>query len=203
MMSDQTASHQWVSEFSARTDADIVHLIDCAVADGGTLGYAAPLSPREAATLLMDLRQGVSSGRTHVLLGRVGKSPAFLGVLTISPMANCRHRAELTKGVVHPELRGRRFVQLALREVVLLAERLGVEQLVLDVREGSRAHSLWGQFGFESYGVLADYARIDGVSHRGHYMAQSVASLRKRLMGTSRSQEFTTQKEEIYAQDEP
>ena len=82
---------------------------------------------------------------------------------------------------MHPDYRGRHFVQLGCRELVRRAEQLGVEQFVLDVREGSRAHHLWQRFGFESFGVLQDYARVRGASHRGHFMVQTVASLRARL----------------------
>ena len=94
------------------------------------------------------------------------------------------HRAELAKGVVHPEFRGMHFVQLALREITRRAERLGVEQLVLDVREHTRAHRLWQFFGFETYGVLEDYARAQGRVHRGHFMAQAVRALRLRVDAT-------------------
>lgn len=62
-----------------------------------------------------------------------------------------------------------------------LCQAKGIELLTLDVREGTRAHRLWQRFGFQTYGVLDDYARVNGVKHRGHYMAQSVQSLAQRL----------------------
>ena len=77
-----------------------------------------------------------------------------------------------------PQFRNGQVVKAALREIARHAETLRVEQLVLDVREGSRAHLLWQRFGFRTYGVLEDYARIGGVSHRGHFMVQTTASLR-------------------------
>lgn len=62
-----------------------------------------------------------------------------------------------------------------------MARTLGIELLTLDVREGSRAHRLWSTLGFASFGVLNDYARVNGVSHRGHYMVQRVDDLAARL----------------------
>jgi ribosomal protein S18 acetylase RimI-like enzyme len=140
------------------------------------------MSATEAQAFIEDLRHCVADGGSSVLLGRVDGQPAFLAILTLNRMPNCRHRAELSKGVVHPDYRGKNFVQLGFRALLLRAEQLGIEQLVLDVREGCRAHALWQRFGFVSFGVLEDYARIDGKSHRGHFMVQSVASLRALIL---------------------
>jgi ribosomal protein S18 acetylase RimI-like enzyme len=180
-MSDSDVTHQWVTDLDADATRAIVTLVDCASGDGGTLGYAEPMAAVDAQAFVENLRRRVKNGESHVLLGRVGGLPAFLAVLTLNGMPNCRHRAELSKGVVHPDFRGRHFVQLGFREMVRRAQQLGVEQLVLDVREGSRAHQLWQRFGFETFGVLQDYARVGGAIHRGHFMVQTVASLRARL----------------------
>jgi ribosomal protein S18 acetylase RimI-like enzyme len=82
---------------------------------------------------------------------------------------------------VHPSFRGQRLVELALKQLVNRADSLRIEQLVLDVREDTRAHMLWKRYGFSTYGVLEDYARIDGRVYRGHCMVQGVGSLRARL----------------------
>ncbi len=180
----RSASYDWMDKVDERSAADIVTLLNSTVADGGTLGYEHPLTRHQEVQFIAGLREGVASGRTHLLLGRVDGRPAFMALLHLSGMANCRHRAELAKGVVHPEFRGMHFVQLALREITRRAERLGVEQLVLDVREHTRAHRLWQFFGFETYGVLEDYARAQGRVHRGHFMAQAVRALRLRVDAT-------------------
>lgn len=180
-MSEQDITVRWVTQFDAGTADAIVALINCATMDGGTLGYARPLSAPEAQGLVDDLQRRVHAGESHVLLSQVDETPAGLVVLTQSRMHNCRHRAELSKGVVDPRFRGRHLVQGALRAVIEQAATLGIEQLVLDVREGSRAHALWQRLGFATYGVLEDYARIGGVRYRGHYMVQTVAALRARL----------------------
>ncbi|MDH0866226.1 GNAT family N-acetyltransferase [Mitsuaria sp. GD03876] len=177
------ASYYWIEVIDARIAGQIVELVNSTVADGGTLGYERALTPHQQVQFIAGLRDGLASGRTHLLLGHVDGRPAFMALLHLNAMANCRHRAELAKGVVHPDFRGLRFVQLAFREITRRAERLGVEQLVLDVRENTRAHRLWQFFGFETYGVLDDYARTDGAVHRGHFMAQAVRSLRQRVDG--------------------
>lgn len=171
--------------WNPRLDSDaaeaIAQLIDSTAADGGTLGYNAPMTPEVKALLIVQLARQVADGDLHVLLGRAPGGPVFLVMLRPNRMPNCRHTAELAKGVVHPDWRGRGLVELAFQALVTRADALGIEQFVLDVREGSRAHALWQRFGFVSYGVLDDYARVDGVQYRGHFMHQPVAALRQRL----------------------
>lgn len=174
-------SCHWISSLDVYTARSVVALVDTASGDGGTLGYPAPMTEAEAEDFIFSLQRRVASGESHVLVGWVGHRAAFLVVLSTSGMTNCRHRAELSKGVVHPDFRGRHLVERALAEIVAKAESLQVEQLVLDVREGCRAHRLWQLHGFETFGVLEDYARMGGTRHRGHYMVQSVTALRARL----------------------
>jgi ribosomal protein S18 acetylase RimI-like enzyme len=180
-MKEMNVSHRWIPYLDAEDARAILALIDFTVADGGTLGYASPMNVAQAQALISNLRHRVESGESHVLLGWVERQPAFLAILSTSSMANCRHRAELSKAVVHPDYRGLRLLNLGFREILQRAEALGTEQLVLDVREDSRAHQLWQRFGFQTYGILEDYARVAGQRHRGHFMAQSVVSLRARL----------------------
>lgn len=176
---------QWISEIDARIGSELVQLINATVADGGTLGYERPMTPDQEGRFVADLRDDLAGGRCHLLLGRAGPQPAFMVLLHLNPMGTCRHRAELAKGVVHPAYRGMHLVQMAFEEIARQAEALGVEQLVLDVREGSRAHRLWQRYGFQTYGVLEDYARVQGIAHRGHFMVQAVAALRQRLAAAS------------------
>jgi ribosomal protein S18 acetylase RimI-like enzyme len=171
----------WVTDFSDATSRAIIELVDCATADGGTLGFVQSMQNEEAQSFVNGLRHRVAEGKTHVLLGSAVGQPVFLAILNLNEMPNCRHRAELSKGVVRPDFRGRRLVELAFAQIVQRSTLLGIEQLVLDVRENSRAHILWQRFGFVTYGVLEDYARVHSEVCRGHFMVQAVDTLRERL----------------------
>lgn len=184
-MDQSPTTCQWVTGFDQDVARAIVALIDSTVTDGGTLGYTAPLTGAQANAFIDGLKQRIAGGDTHLLLGRSQAEGVFMVLLTQSSMPNCRHRAELSKGVVHPSRRGTGCVRVAFHELLRHADRLGVEQLVLDVREGSRAHQLWRHYGFETFGVLEDYARVGGERHRGHFMAQTVERLRQRLSSAS------------------
>ena len=142
-MTEITPDLQWNPLLDSETAAAIVALIDSTVADGGMLGHAEPMSVEAASHFITQLGRRIADGDTHLLLGRVANTPTFLAMLNPNSMPNCRHTAELTKGVVHPAWRGRRLVELAFEALVVRADALGIQQFVLDVREGSRAHTFW------------------------------------------------------------
>jgi GNAT superfamily N-acetyltransferase len=172
---------KWLSDLADAEAQIIVELVERTAFEGATLGYARRMSNDEAEQFVAELRYRLSKGDSLALVGVDEGNPVFFCMLTRSAMPNCRHRAELSKGVVHPAYRGQNIIPQAFREIVLKAEALGIEQLILDVREGSRAHLLWQRFGFKSYGVLDDYARVGGEVYRGHLLAQPVCSLRKQV----------------------
>lgn len=183
-MNNDEITIRWVTEFDKKIAAGIISLVNLAIHDGGTLGFSNLLEQQESEDLLESMRHRVNAGEAHVLIGTSESTPVMLAVLSLNGMHNCRHRAEISKGIIHPQFRGRRLVMFGLQKIVERAEIFGISQLVLDVRENSRAHALWERMGFSTYGVLDDYARFDGERFRGHFMVQSVASLRARVYGT-------------------
>ncbi|MFD2644310.1 GNAT family N-acetyltransferase [Pseudomonas japonica] len=172
---------QWLNQADSTLAADIMNLINSTVGDGGVLGYEQEMSVDQGVDFTAALQARIQGGDTHALLGRAPAGPACLVIVSRSSMPNCRHIADLSKGVVHPAHRGSGLVARAFMEIVRLCQANGIELLTLDVREGTRAHRLWQRFGFQTYGVLEDYARVKGVKHRGHYMAQSVQNLALRF----------------------
>lgn len=173
---------RWLDRIDPHVGRAFVELIDATTSDGGTLGYRQAMSTEQADAFNHGLQQAIEQGRSHALLGENAQGAVVcFAMMTRSGMPNCHHLAELTKGVVHPRDRGRGLVQQALGEIVQRARQIGVEQLTLDVREGTRAHRLWSRLGLVSFGVLEDYARVDGIHHRGHFMAQRVEHLATHL----------------------
>lgn len=169
----------WEAQPSDEKLAAIVELLDCAADDGGLLGHTQPMNPGEAAAFTRALRHKLSSGLAHALLGEVSQELIFFCLMTPNPLPTCRHRAELSKGILHPDYRRQHLMPAVAEAVSRKAEALQIEQLVLDVRENSHAHRVWQALGFRSYGVLDDYARANGRVHRGHFMCQSVAALHR------------------------
>lgn len=117
----------------------------------------------------------------HLLIGTIKGKIVLTCLLKKQNLKTMSHSAELLKGAIDKNCRGKGFLKDAFRNIVDKSKEVGVSQLTLDVREDSPAHKLWRIWGFKSYGVLPDYARYQGKSFRGHYMYQSIEELDARL----------------------
>jgi pyrroloquinoline quinone (PQQ) biosynthesis protein C len=108
-------------------------------------------------------------------------------LVTPNTMPNCRHIAELSKGIVHSAHQKGGIVKAAFLEIVRHCESRGIELLTLDVREHSAPHRIWEGLGFRQYGRLEDYARDDGRSVAGVFLCQTTADLKERLTADPRA----------------
>lgn len=178
---ETVVSLTWLKKIDSTIALQVMELINSTTKDGGTLGYDKPMTPDQCAEFSLSLQDEIQKGDSYAILGSSPVGPACFAVIMQSRMPNCRHIANLSKGVVHPSHRGMGLVAKVFREIVDFSEAHDIELLTLDVREGTRAHLLWETLGFRSFGVLDDYARVNGVKYRGHYMSQSVENLAKRL----------------------
>ncbi|MCJ8271249.1 MAG: hypothetical protein MJK04_17850, partial [Psychrosphaera sp.] len=93
---------------------------------------------------------------------------------------NC-HIADMSKGMISNDHRGAGVLFQAFASIVQKCKEHKIELLTLDVRDGTPAREIWQKCGFENYGMLDDYARIDGKIIAGHYMKQTVSDLAARL----------------------
>ncbi|SCU74270.1 hypothetical protein CNECB9_1700004 [Cupriavidus necator] len=123
-----TVHFKWLSDLADAEAHLIAELVECTALDGAMLGYARRMSNDEAEGFIAELRYRISKGHSLALVGVDKGKPVFFCMMTRSAMPNCRHRAELSKGVVHPAYRGQHIIPQAFREIVLKAESLDVEQ---------------------------------------------------------------------------
>jgi ribosomal protein S18 acetylase RimI-like enzyme len=146
------------------------------------VGLPPESSADDVEALRTRLQSVLASGRAHVLVIRDEPGEAVgCVVLARSATPNQAHIAELTTGVIHPAHRGRGVVSRAFTEIAELCRQVGVELLRLDVRAGIPAERLWRRYGFQEYGRLADYGRIDGTPYSGVFLAQPVEELIARI----------------------
>lgn len=171
-----TLRWSWPADL-ARWEEDLGEMLAASVADDGILGYAAELTPGERKGFVDSLAREVAHGSCHVLLGEDAEGAAAMCVMKTNSMPNCRHIAEVSKAYLRPRVRGTGAVYYLAEAVSAQAAKLGVELLTIDVREDSKAHQVWSKIGFTTFGILDDYARVGGRSHRGHYMRQSTSDL--------------------------
>ncbi|KAF0649693.1 MULTISPECIES: GNAT family N-acetyltransferase [Streptomyces] len=183
----------WPDDVRA-VEKDLARMLAASAADDGILGYAEAPSDAQLEGFVSGVERLVAEGAGHLLIGEDAEGVAAMCLMKTNSMPNCRHLAEVMKAYLDPRVRGTSAVFQLVAQVCERAAGAGVETLVIDVREGSKAHRVWSRFGFTSYGVLDDYARVDGVSYRGHYMRHGVRELAASVADRTRERAGTPPK---------
>jgi len=138
----------------------LVALLRDAVESGASVGFLLPLGDGEAGAYWATVAAGLRDGSRVVLAARYGDL-GLVGAaqLELAMRANARHRAEVTKVMVHRRARRRgvgRALMLALEDH---ARRLGRTTLILDTRQGDPSEGLYRTVGWTFAGAIPDYAR--------------------------------------------
>ena len=144
-------------ELLAASDQFADLLVD--VVDGGaSLGFLAPLALADAAAWWESLAPAVGDGQLRVWAATEGGR--IVGTVSLKPefKANGRHRAEVTKLMVHRDARGRGVARRLLAEVESAAADTGLSLLVLDTQTDSPAERLYQAAGWTRAGIVPGYA---------------------------------------------
>ncbi len=171
---------------------DLWNLLRSTAQDEAILGITNEADNNAKSVYLKNLKH-ILKGRGYLLVGSIEGQIILTCLLIQQSLQTMNHLAELQKGVIAKSYRGKGYLEGALQRIVIKSKEIGVSRLTLDVREGTVAHRLWAHWGFESFGVLDDYARHNGKSHRGHFMHQSVEDLEKKLSCTESLERESTQ----------
>lgn len=182
-----SVQYSWPTSIDTGTGAGIVALYNDAIKHTDVIGYQNALDEAEGEALIADLQDAVQRGETALMVISDGDQCVGMALLSSSEMPNCRHIATLSKGIIRSDYQKRGLVRDAFLSISDYCDANNHTLIMLDVRENSRPHKLWQSLGFTEYGRVADYARVDGVSHPGVYMQQTTAALRARLTATSPS----------------
>jgi ribosomal protein S18 acetylase RimI-like enzyme len=145
----------------------LVALLRDAVDGGASLGFLPPLDAAEAGAYWDSVVAALRDG-TRVLL--VARDPAagIVGSVQLEPAlrANARHRAEVTKLMIHRGARRRGIGRALMLAIEAEARRLGRTTLVLDTRQGDPSESLYRALGWTEAGTIPRYAASsDGALH--------------------------------------
>jgi acetyltransferase len=138
----------------------LIALLHDAVDSGASIGFLPPVAEAESQAYWQAVGVALGEGSRVLLAARDGE----LGLvgsaqLELATRANARHRAEVSKVMVHRRARRRgigRALMLALEEH---ARRLGRTTLVLDTREGDPSEALYRALGWTCAGAIPRYAR--------------------------------------------
>ena len=173
----------WPREIDAGLAEQVIGLMRLTTASAPIIGFAETIGDDEARSYIDDLRGHLAAGKCRLLAIRT-EAGRLVGLCTLrrNLNPNNRHLTDLAKGMIHEAYRGGLMLPAAFAEIALQCEADGVDVVTLDVRAGTPAHKIWERMGFETWGVLPDYARAQGQVHAGHYMRQRVADLKRRSL---------------------
>jgi GNAT superfamily N-acetyltransferase len=130
------------------------------VNSGNSLGFLSGLTPQAASHWWRDRTNAVEDGNLTVWAALDDASGRCVGTVSLafSDEANGRHRAEVTKLMVHTAARGQGLGRTLLATAEQFAAESGITLLVLDTETGSRAETLYRGEGWTQAGVIPDYA---------------------------------------------
>ncbi len=140
--------------------ADLVALLRDAVDDGASVGFLPPLATADAVAYWDGVAAAVRDGSRVVLaahdgaLGLVGSAQ-----LELAGRPNARHRAEVSKVMVHRRARRRGIGRALMAALEAHARRLGRTTLILDTRQGDPSEALYRGAGWTFAGAIPRYAR--------------------------------------------
>lgn len=174
---------EWPNVIDERLQAQLLELTNTILAKETTIGFPGPLAHDEGMALMRDMAASVAAGKKRVMLVRRADNHEVIGqsILTPNTLPNCRHIGEISRTFAHPDYRGVTIIRAGMDVIIAEAERLGLDVIQLDVRAHTRIHKLWEALGFETIGIMRDYARVNGESFDGCFMYQSVAELKRRF----------------------
>ncbi|MET9585862.1 GNAT family N-acetyltransferase [Streptomyces sp. NPDC006539] len=128
------------------------------VEGGASVGFLAPLDRGAAADWWRGRAAAVDAGDQRVWIARDGERVVGTIGLNPAPLPNARHRAEVTKVMVRPSMRGRGLGRSLLAAAEGAAAEAGLTLLVLDTETGSAAERLYRAAGWTECGSIPDYA---------------------------------------------
>ncbi|GLU48286.1 GNAT family N-acetyltransferase [Nocardiopsis ansamitocini] len=137
---------------------DLASLLTDAVTSGASVGFLTPCH-RSAVDWWRARARAVAEGKLIVWVCRTAEG--IDGTVSLAPadLPNGRHRAEVSKLLVHRRARGGGLGRALLTAAEQAAVRAGTTLLLLDTQTDSPAEYLYRSAGWTRYGLVPDYAR--------------------------------------------
>lgn len=144
-----------------RHAAELAQVLRDCVLHGASVGFLLPCPPEEAEAFWLALAPQIDSGERLLLVAH-GDDGALCGTvqLVLCSLPNGRHRAEISKMLVHSAARRQGIAQALMRQALQRARTLGRKLLVLDTCTGFPAQAMYEKLGFAVTGVVPDYAAL-------------------------------------------
>ena len=171
-------TYDWVDQLNGELIEQVRGLFNAVLETETVIGFPGPLRQDEGNDFFDGLGLDVRLKRKQLLIIRTDEARAVgMVILSQNSQPNCRHIAELSKSIIHPDYRGQGILDDGLKAVIVRCQEIGVEVVTMDVRKNSRAEKIWRQLGFVPFGELADYARVNGRQEAGVFMSAHLHEL--------------------------
>lgn len=139
--------------------AELVTLLQDAVASGASIGFLPPLSEEEAREYWIAVLEDVAQQKRVLLVARSAQHIVGAVQLELATRPNARHRAEVQKLFVLQQERQRGIGRLLMEAIEPTAREHGRTLLILDTRLGDNAERLYRKLGYKEVGIIPSYAQ--------------------------------------------
>jgi GNAT superfamily N-acetyltransferase len=158
-VTDVTGIRALLSEELRHHAADLGDLLAACVNGGASVNFVVPFDREDGeAWWRRKMLPGVEAGTAVLLAAFKGTRLVGTVALDTDTPPNQRHRGDVKKLLVHPDMRRRGIARALMAAVEAEASRRGRWLLTLDTVTGSPAERLYAGLGWEKAGVVPDYA---------------------------------------------
>jgi ribosomal protein S18 acetylase RimI-like enzyme len=157
MFSDVSIATLQAEEMGARLE-ELGALLRACVLDGASIGFVLPFGRQESeAFWLNKVLPAVQDGRRVLVVAEQDGRIVGSAQLGCDTPGNQPHRAEVSKVLVHPDVRRRGIARALMAEIERHASERGRSLLTLDTRTGDNAEPLYLSLGYRTVGVIPGY----------------------------------------------
>lgn len=141
---------------AAQSLADLLHLC---VHQGASIGFVLPFNLQDSAEFWhTSVRPSIATGKRVVIVAELDDRIVGSVQLNCDLMPNQKHRADVSKLLVHPAFRRRGIGRLLMVALEQQALQRKLTLLLLDTRSGDSAELLYASLGFEIVGTVPAFA---------------------------------------------
>ena len=155
---------------------ELTDVLQGCVADGASVGFIDAEDDEVMVRFWQQRIASITSGDSELLVARQHGRIVATVILSRSAMPNGRHRAEISKLLVHPQVRRQGIARELMQRAERRARAQGKTLLVLDTRSGDVASDLYRSLSWQVAGSIPCYAEsIAGVLDATTYMYKVLA----------------------------
>ncbi|MFL4214604.1 GNAT family N-acetyltransferase [Enterobacter mori] len=139
--------------------SELGDVLQACVKEGASVGFTDPTDRQAIDNFWKDKIYSLANQDCDLLVARDSGIIAAIVMINYCGMPNGRHRAEISKLLVHPQSRRQGIARHLMNKIEKMAWGKGITLLVLDTRSGDVASDLYCSLGWQTAGSIPSYAR--------------------------------------------